>query len=572
MALSQKEIESIEKMALQNAIKHNSIPNSKSVVGKVLNLFPFLKNNVNEILYEIDVIIEKMKKSNIECWIKKLKQIDPICLEEIYEKKNPHKGLKDLPYAKNGSVVMRFAPNPNGPPTIGSSRGMIINTEYVKKYNGKFILRYDDTDPDQKKPMLEAYNWYIDDFKWLGINPDQIIYASDRLELYYEFAEKLINLNKAYVCFCNSDTFKELKNNKVPCQHRSQTISENMIYWKNMLEGKYQEKEAVLRIKTDIENKDPALRDWGAFRIIKKIHPRHNNNKYIVWPLLDFEGAIEDHVLGTTHIIRGKDLQDSGKRQKYIYDYLNWEYPVTLHWGRVKIEEFGKLSTSKIKKAIEEKEFTGWDDPKLPTIRSIRRRGIQPEALIKVMIELGVGETDISMSMEALYAENRKLIDPIANRYFFVWEPKIVTINNIEFPIEIKLPRHPNNIKNLRTIKIKENNIYICKTDVQELSVGQKIRLKDLFNIKVKCLDPITFEYIDNSLVNAKEEKMKIIHWVPTNDVIKIDIKTKDDIINGITEIGIINEVDKVIQFERFGFCRIDSFKNEKITAYYTHK
>ncbi len=261
----------------------------------------------------------------------------------------------------------------------------------------------------------------------LGVVPDQVVCASDRFPIYYDYARKLIEMGKAYVCFCKGEDFKRLKDSKKACPHRDTDPEENLMHWEKMLAGEYEDQQAVLRIKTDIEHKDPALRDWGgAFRIRKMSHPRPEiGNKYIVWPpLLDFAGAIEDHELGMTHIIRGgKDLIDSEKRQTYIYKYFGWTYPRTTHWGgRVKIHEFGKFSTSTLRKAIESGEYSGWDDPRLPTIRAIRRRGIRAEALKKFMIEMGVGMTDVSISMESLYAENRKIVDPVANRYFFVWD------------------------------------------------------------------------------------------------------------------------------------------------------
>lgn len=576
MVISKNDNDEIEKFALQNAIKYNSIPQSKAVIGKIIFLFPHLKTEIKNVSKSINEIIENIKKDNIEVWTKKLKQLDPKLIDEIYIKKEPKKGLKELPQANIGSVIMRFAPNPNGPPTLGSSRGMIINTEYVKKYNGKFILRYDDTDPDKKKPMLEAYKWYLDDFKWLGITPDKIVYASERLDIYYKIAKQLIQLGKAYVCFCEINEFKNLKNNKIECKHRNQPIEKNIEYWENMLLGVYDEQEAVLRIRTDIENKDPALRDWGAFRIIKKTHQHLNklniSHKYIVWPLLDFESAIEDHILGTTHIIRGKDLQDSGKRQKYIYDYLNWKYPITMHWGRVKIEEFGKLSTSQIKKSIENGDYIGWDDPKLPTIMAIRKRGIYPEALKKIMLDLGVGETDISISMESLYSENRKIVDPIANRYFFVWDPKYIEIINLEINRSIKIQVHPNNKNEFRIINLNQNKIYLCDLDVKYFFVGQKIRLRDLCNIEIQSLNPLIGIYLNNSLKEAKINKIKIIHWVPVNEAMEMCVFTPDKKIIGVCEPNIKNEINNVIQLERFGFCRVDSIFNNQIFAYYSHK
>lgn len=569
MALDPQDLEIIEKYTLQNAVKYEAVPQEKAVLGKIMGIAPHLRNRVPDVTEAIREIAGNLNKTTPEEWRRKLSDVAPDLLEEIFVKKEPEKGLKALPNAEKGKVVMRFAPNPNGPPTIGSSRGMIVNSEYVKKYDGKFILRFDDTDPDQKRPMPEAYGWYVDDFKWLDVVPDKIIYASDRFDIYYSIAEQLIEAGHAYVCFCDGETFKSLKDKKQACPHRDATPEENMKHWKKMLAGDYEEREAVLRIKTDIQHKDPALRDWGAFRILKKDHPRPEiGDKYIVWPLLDFEGAIEDHLLQTTHIIRGKDLQDSGKRQKYIYDYLGWTYPVTLHWGRVRIEEFGKLSTSGIRRDIEAGIYTGWDDPRLPTVQAIRRRGIRPEALKKFMIEMGVGETDVSMSMESLYAENRKFVDPTAHRMFFVADPVELEIDGYNGGI-VKAPLHPGQPE-MREIKTG-STIVVTKEDAAEFREATKLRLKDLGNVEITSVSPLKAKYIDNSMDTTKKEKMKIIHWAPI-DGIRVTVLGPDGNRTGIGEKQITKELDKVVQFERFGFCRIDAVNGDEVIAYFAHK
>lgn len=571
MALSQNDLDEIEKFALQNAVKYNSVPQVKAVMGKIMGEFPHLRKFPKEVSEAIKNITDRLSGETSEFWNERLTELAPELIDEIHTKKEPDKGLKALKNTEGRKVVMRFAPNPNGPPTIGSSRGMIVNSEYVKMYDGKFVLRFDDTDPDQKRPMLEAYDWYVDDFKWLGVIPDEIYNASDRLPKYYEIAKELIEKGHAYVCFCDGETFKSLKDTKKPCPDRNASVSENLENWEKMLAGKFEEQEAVLRIKTDIEHKDPALRDWGAFRILKIGHPRPEiGDRFCVWPLLDFQGAVDDYLIGTTHIIRGKDLIDSGRRQKYIYDYMGWTYPELLHWGRIKIEEFGKLSTSGIKASIGKGEYTGWDDPRLPTVRAIRRRGIQPEALKKFMIDLGVGETDISISMESLYAENRKFIDPLANRYFFVWDAVEIEIDGLN-PTVAEAPFHPSNTENMRKIKVDSNKVLICNSDYTKFEKGDIVRLKDLCNIEITSVSPFNAKFIDNSLETLKKTKAKIIHWAPT-DAITVKIVEPERILEGKGEEGIKNELDKVVQFERYGFCRIDSVSDDEVVAYFTHK
>ena len=571
MTLSPEDLETIEKYALQNAVKYGQAPQLKSVMGKLMGEFPRLRSDPSAMSEALEGIISKIVKENPEAWEARLSEIAPELIEALSMKKDPYKGLKPLEGAEMGKVVMRFAPNPNGPATLGSARGMVVNSEYVKMYIGKFILRFDDTDPDIKRPMLEAYEWYLDDFKWLGVVPDQVIYASDHFPLYYDYARKLIEMSKAYVCFCKGEIFKELKDAKKACPHRGVDLEENLRHWEKMLAGEYEDHQAVLRIKTDIKHKDPALRDWGAFRIRKMDHPRSViGNKYFVWPLLDFAGAIEDHELGMTHIIRGKDLMDSEKRQSYIYKYFGWRYPRTTHWGRVKIYEFGKFSTSSLRKAIETGEYSGWDDPRLPIIRAIRRRGIMAEALKKFMIDMGVGTTDVSISMESLYAENRKIVDPIANRYFFVWDPMELEITDSE-PTVAKLPLHPtDHARGKREISVRKK-VFVCREDVEKLKVGSVLRLKDFCNIEITSLVPFQAKHSTVSLEAHKKSKGKIIHWVPI-DGISVKVRSPYGDIEGIGEHGIATELDKIVQFERFGFCRVDAVDKEKVEVYFAHK
>ncbi len=554
----------IKKYALQNAVKYNKIPQARAVMGKVMAV-PELRSRAREISPLVEEVLSEINEMAPESWEKELEKLAPELIAELKEKKEPEKGLPPLEI--NGALVMRFAPNPNGPPTIGSARGIVVNSEYTKKYHGKLIIRFDDTDPATKRPMLEAYEWYLEDCEWLGAKPDEVVIASDRVPRYYEVAEELIQKDGAYVCFCEQEVFKALKDAKKACPHREQGVEKNLEFWHRMVSGGYKEQEAVLRIKTDIQHKDPAIRDWVAFRIIKMPHPRVGD-RYSVWPLLDFEGAVEDHLCGTTHIIRGKDLADSETRQRYVYKYMGWTYPKTLHWGRVQIHEFGKLSTSGLKKAIAEGVYTGWDDPRVPTIRALRRRGIMPEALRKFMLDLGLGETDISLSLDTLYAENRKLIDPVANRYFFVWNPVEMEIEGAE-PKVAKAPLHPAK-KEMREIPVG-TKVLVCRDDVDTLKIGERLRLKDLYNIEITGIEPLKAKFIGTDMELVKKEKARIIHWVPP-DGIKVKVLSPDGEYTGVGERGMGKELDKVVQFERFGFVRIDGVGGDGVVAYFTHR
>ena len=550
----------IEKYALQNAVKYNAAPNAGAVMGKLMGERPELRSRAKEVSPLVGEVLARVEKTNPEEWKRRLEEIAPELLVQLSEKKEPDKGLPSLEGAEGG-VVMRFAPNPNGPPTLGSARGIIVNSEYVKKYGGKFIIRFDDTDPVKKRPMPEAYGWYLEDCQWLAAKPDQVIVASERIEQYYPIAEELIRRGGAYVCRCPQAAFKEHKEKGIECIDRGQSIEENLDLWKKMLDGTLKEGEAVLRVKTDMHHKDPAIRDWPAFRIVTAPHPLVGD-RYRVWPLLDFESAVEDHLLGTTHIIRGKDLADSGSRQRYLYSYLGWEYPRVIHWGRVKIHQFGSFSTSKLRKAIEAGEYSGWDDPRVPTVRAMRCRGIRPEALRKFMIDLGVGETDISLSMDSIYAENRKLVDPEANRRFFVWEP--VALEG-DVPPLARAPLHPTDDRGFREIPAG-NRLFICRSDLEGFRAGDNIRLKDLCNVEITSLEPARARFLGKDM----GKRTKIIHWAPL-DGVRVIVMKPDGVDEGIGETGIAEELGKVVQFERYGFVRVNKI-GEPIVAYYAHR
>lgn len=465
-------------------------------------------------------------------------------------------------------VVVRFAPNPNGPPTLGSARGIVVNSELARQYKGEFIIRFDDTDPKVKKPLPEAYGWYLEDCEWLGAKPDKVVTASDRLDRYYKVAEELVKQGNAYVCTCSQEEFKRKKDLKKACQHRDTEADANLAEWRKMLAGEYREKEAVLRIKTEVDHPDPALRDWVAFRILEAEHPRQEvGSKYTVWPTLDLESAIEDHDQGITHILRGKDLMDSGKRQKYVYDYLGWTYPEVVLWGRVKIEDYGRLSTSGMAEAIANGEYEGWDDPRLPTIRALKRRGITADAIRNFMLDLGIGENDISLSTENLYAENRKILDPIADRYFFIPDP-------LEFIVEgavngeAKLPLNPSHReKGYRTLEYTAGKpVYLAREDIGSLEEGDEVRLMNLFNFKT-ATEPMRGVYAP-----GKNLKVKKIQWL--QDYVNATVVMPDNTrVSGYCEPA-CKELDEgaIIQFERFGFARLDSKKDGELVFYYTHR
>ena len=563
------EIENIvRKYALQNAVEYNGAGQSGSVLGRILGERSDLRSRARELKQLVDIEVENAnylaKNEGIEAVRGILENTNPEALNR--QKQIKRTGLKDLSNAVSGKVILRFAPNPNGPLTLGHARGVTINSEYAKIYDGKVVLRFDDTDSKVKPPIKEAYSWIEEDYKWsTGKNPDIIVRASERMEIYLSYAVKMLDEGFGYVCKCSAENFKKLRDNSEECQCRKKESKENLSDWNEMVNGKLTEGMAVVRVKTDMNLPNPALRDWPALRIQHSHHPMVGD-KYKVWPLLDFQSAIEDHEQGVTHIIRGKDLMDSTRKQTLLYNHFGWEYPETMYWGRVKIHEFGSFSTSGMRKEIENKNYSGWDDPRLPTLRALRRRGFDSEAMKDFWIDLGLTQKDISVSLQTIESFNSSKIDSKCERRVFVRDPKkiILNANNIEIPIKLILNKHPlNKIKGNREWNIEDLEIYVEEKDLEK----KEIRLKDFADIEVRKSEGI-IQSLD------RNDKRSIVHWIPKS----ISKKAILTIPNGneiIIQEGVIEDIqimkNNIVQLERVGYAKIESIDDDIIKLLWLH-
>jgi glutamyl-tRNA synthetase len=347
-----------------------------------------------------------------------------------------------------------------------------------------------------------------------------------------------------------------------------------------MCEGKYAEREAVVRIKTDLNHPNPAVRDWPALRIIdveKYPHPRVGK-KYIVWPLFALCCGIDDYELEVSHILRGKEHLTNSERARFLYKYLGWEEPDAIHYGRLKMSGT-VLSKSKIRDGIARGLYSNWDDPRLGTIKALRRRGFLPETIRNFILSVGPKPVDVTVSWPALESINRKLIDPLANRCFFVSNPIELIIDNVRKDYVCKQPRHPDHPeRGSRTLKVSRRDetliLHISKNDLKLFKNNRVIRLMGLFNIKVKKEKNIfKAEFHSNSYREAKEMNAPLIHWLPLSNGIQTSVIMPDSTrVDGLTEDQCKPlEPYQIIQFERFGFARIDKV-NDHLIAYYTHR
>ena len=548
-------------LALQNAVKNKAVPRAGAVLGSVMGAHPELRSQAKEINAMLPAILAKVEALSAEEREAQLRELNPEAIEKMHEKKERIHELPTLPDAEGG-VVMRFAPNPSGPLHLGHARASVLNDYYVKKYGGKFYYRVEDTDPKRVDP--EAYDMVSEDLKWLGIGITDVVYQSDRFEIYYDLARELIKLGGAYMCDCDNAEFRDLKLKKQACPCRDLSVEENLKRFDDMLAGKYEEGQITMRVKTDIAHPDPAVRDFAAMRVLKE--PKHPRKPEIfVYPLMNFSVAVDDHLLGMTHVIRGKDHIANTRRQEYIYNYFGWKMPYFYHYGRMSIAGL-ELSTSGMRKGINEGLYTGWDDIHLGTLRALARRGIQAEAVRGAVVDIGMGDTDISFSWENLFAANKAIIDADADRYFFVPDAVEVTVSGAP-EMTAHAPVYPNKPERGERLLPFTGKVLLPRAEVEK---GGMLRLKDLFNIRM--IGDASAEYAGESLAEARKEKAPIIQWLPAEKAAPCSLLTPEGMQEGFAEPEVLNYEGKIVQFERVGFAKIDAVENGKAVAYHTHR
>ena len=561
----------IQILVLKNALDFKGKANPKAVLGLILKENPELKKDVPMVLKQIEKSVQEVSKLSEKEIKSHLIKLAPELLKE--KKKEVVKGpLKALRNAEEGKVVVRIAPSPSGALHIGHAYGSSLNALYSQMYKGKFILRIEDTNPENIYP--KAYELIEQDARWLTEGKiTKIIIQSDRLDIYYGYAEKLVNENKAYVCICPADEWREMKNKGVSCPCRNLNKNEQQQRYNKMF-STYAEGEAILRLKTDINHKNPAMRDFGLMRINEHIHPRTSTKKR-VWPLMVFSVAIDDHELGLTHVLNGKDQADNAHKEKLIMDCFGWQPPEYQHWGFINFIGF-KMSASETRRAIEQNEYHGWEDIRLPFLPALRKRGYQPGAFKKFASEIGLSLNDKTVSVEEFWkminAFNKEIIEPISNRYFFVNEPVAIQVINAPKKV-IEIDLHPEFPKKGNRKLVVTGKILISKADHKDLVERRLHRLMDYCNLEIKDSKE-TFVSEDYEEYKHSKNRGKIIHWLPKEKAVDVEVVLENNTIikgKGEADLKNVKEGD-IVQFERFAFVRLVKKDEDKLTFWYLHK
>ncbi|MFQ5821081.1 MAG: glutamate--tRNA ligase [Candidatus Heimdallarchaeota archaeon] len=566
----------IKKVTLANALKHKGRADVGAIMKHIMAEQPEWRTNAKTILERIKLQVQKvnaMSKEQQETLWAELAPGEPIKPIEKLEKEC----LPPLEGAKEGHVVTRFPPEPSGYLHIGHGYTIYINWYYARKYKGRFILRFEDSNP--RKVEERFYEIIREDLRLLKLDWDEEILESDRVPKYYEFTEQLLKQGDAYVCKCSQEFVQQCRRSGQPCSHHDSSIEQNLDEWEKILHS-YQEGEAVVRLRGDLKAEESALRDPTIMRIVDHPHPIQGD-AYRVWPLYDYAVSIEDALSGITHVLRSEEFVPKIPLQNLIREKLGLKSPQFIHYSRFKIRGT-PVQRRVIRDLINTGFVSGWDDIRLSTLSGLIRRGIVPDTIKQLVCEIGLTTGQPELDWSIVLAINRKIIDPIAKRFFMVINPYPLKVSSAP-TMTVTLHSHPTHPElGLRQITTT-GQFYISREDAMELNSGKMVRLKDLYDIKILKVDnkEVLAEHC-----NQRTPDIPKIQWVTENsipttltfpDVLLLENNTPNPkslvVKSGLAETNLQKaQIGEIIQLERIGFGRIDKIDKEKIVINMTEK
>lgn len=552
----------IRKHAIKNAMDYGKA-DQNSVINKVIvearkQGIPVgeLKNEVSSIVDEVN----SMKKGELEKAYESYSEEFKTRMQEKREKSAKPRMV--LEGAVEGDFATRFPPEPNGYLHVGHAKPLFLEDAFRDIYKGKLFLYFDDTNP--KKESQEYVDAIKKDLEWLGVSFDKEYYASDNIEKTYEQCRKLIKDGKAYACSCTSEEMKKQRLEQKACAHRDRPIEESLDIFEKMVSNSYAKDDTVIRYRGNMQDQNTTLRDPNIFRIVRAKHYRQGD-KYVLWPTYSFNTPINDSLNGVTDVIRSKEYELADDLYRHILGSLGLRIPRLHLEARFNIE--GNITSKrKLVEFIGKGLLQGFDDPRLVTIAALRRRGIVPQAIREFVLRQGMSKVDSTMRLSMLLDENKKIVDPIAKRLFFVTEPQRLSFKNEIGKIEI--PLHPSNRDLGSRSYAVGKSVMINNEDALEYK-GKSVRLKGIGVVRIG---------LDNGAYSAEmleksEGYMNTIQWVPENaesaeiiipkspsDKEGNFIEDSIDTVNGFIEPYFESlSMHECVQLERFGFATVDS-------------
>ena len=515
---------------------------------------------------------------------------------------------EDLSSGKYTNVITRFPPEPNGYLHIGHAKSICLNFGTAKHYKGFCNLRFDDTNPS--KENIEYINSIKKDVEWLGFDWDgEVKFSSSYFNKFYQCAEELISKGLAYVCFLSIDETREyrgtLKKPGKNSPYRDIGIEENLDLFKKMKSGQFKEGECVLRAKIDMSSSFMCMRDPTLYRIRFETH-HQTNNDWCIYPMYDFAHCLGDAIEGVTHSLCTLEFQDNRRIYDWtlenLDDFNESIRPHQYEFSRLNLE-YSSTSKRKLKLLVDNNYVNSWNDPRMPTISGLRRRGYTAASIKNFCERIGVSKVNSLIDISILESSIRDDLNVIAPRSMAVVNPiKLVIENYPEGKIEsLLVPVHPQNkVMGSREIFFSRN-IYIDKEDFIEvapnnkykrLAINKEVRLRNSYIIKATHfesdkdgnLQTVYCTYDPSTLGKNPSDGRKVkgvIHYVESNNALSAEFRIYDrlflesnpakfddlsssinpnslEIKNGFIEPNLSNaKAEKAYQFEREGyFCR----------------
>ncbi len=469
---------------------------------------------------------------------------------------------EDLNAGKYQEIVTRFPPEPNGFPHIGHAKSISINFGIAKEYLGHCNLRMDDTNPTTEDTQyVEALK---DAVKWLGFEWDkEVRYTSDYFSKLYEYAIQLIKMEKAYVDSLDEEKMREYRGTVTQVGKRSKfaqrSVEENLDLLERMKKGEFKEGEHVLRAKIDMASPNMKMRDPLLYRI-KDAHHFRAKDEWSIYPMYDFAHCLSDYIEGVTHSICTLEFENNREIYDWVLDTLELEppRPYQHEFARLNIN-YTVMSKRKLLELVEKEIVSGWDDPRLPTIAGLRRRGYTPESILNFCEQIGVAKANSVVDVAQLEFSIRDNLNPKVPRVMCVLDPLKVTITNYEGSEELEASYYPYDVPKEGSRKVPfSKEIYIERDDFMEnpskgyfrLTPDQPVRLKHAYIISCKeiikdgqgNIVEIKAEYYPDSKSGSDTSGIKVrsaIQWVEANKAKEIEVRLYDRLYNNEAPDGI---------------------------------
>lgn len=469
----------------------------------------------------------------------------------------------DLEQGKCTEIVTRFPPEPNGYLHVGHAKSLCINFGIKAKYNGKCNLRFDDTNPT--KEDVEYVDSIKEDIKWLGFEWDNECFASDYFEQTYEYAELLIKKGLAYVCDLSADEIRETRGTLTEpgteSPYRNRSVEENLELFRGMRDGKYPDGSKVLRAKIDMSSSNLNMRDPVIYRVLRA-HHHHTGDKWVIYPMYDFAHPIGDAIEGVTHSICTLEFED----HRPLYDWVTENCgfvtpPHQYEFARLNIKNT-IMSKRYLKKLVETGAVDGWDDPRMPTLSGMRRRGYPAEAIKNFCATVGVAKANSEVDGAVLEHCVRDYLNEKADRVMVVENPLKVVVDNMSGePCEIEVVDNPNNPESGTHVVRFGKELYIEKADFavnpppkyHRLVPGGMVRLKGAYILRYVShveengeVTEVHCEYIEDSAqggANAGIKVKGVVQWVNAEDAVNVTLNKYSGLL--------LDETDGVKDFDK---------------------